>query len=142
MEGVIFPAILFSFLTSSRLQKRLLPAVWRSIHCGECIISYHPLNLACSVSRRCLRASAISPPQLSEALHTYHRLKSLKEGPVRGGEGPEGVGRVWQPLPTVCFQLGFPQARKEVLVGGEGRGEIGELGQGDCVGVLLETVMG
>lgn len=43
----------------------------------------------------------------AEALHIYGRMKSLKEGPARGGERPRSVDRVWQPLPTICFQLGY-----------------------------------
>lgn len=84
MEGVIFPTILFSFLTSSSLQKRLLPAVLHS-HSIPLMHCFLPPTQSLPVQPQ----GGASP---AEALHTYLRLKSLKEGPVRGGKRGR---RVW-----------------------------------------------
>lgn len=92
MEGVTLSTMLFSFLTSSSLQKkRLLPTVVRSIHPDKCIASCHPLAISPLVQSRGGSSRCLSSP--AEALHTYLKLKRLREGPASGGERPRGVGQ-------------------------------------------------
>lgn len=92
MEGVTRSTILFSFLTSSSLQEKgLLPTAVRSIHPCKCKASYHPLAITPLVQAQGGSSLRLSSP--AEALHPYLKLKSLPEGPARGGERPRGVGQ-------------------------------------------------